>query len=141
MNCCTLLLADNFLGTEYPGAAINIISTIPNQEAQPSPRQNRCGLCLRSQPVSSVFYTTTTRPLPRARLRLPPRSYTPPATASSPCLSRSPDIMADFGGEAASGVSEPFDLVRLSLDERIFVRLRGDRELKGRLHVCPPFTP
>lgn len=32
--------------------------------------------------------------------------------------------------------SEPLDLVRLSLDEIVFVRLRGDRELKGRLHVC-----
>jgi U6 snRNA-associated Sm-like protein LSm3 len=27
------------------------------------------------------------------------------------------------------------DLVRLSLDETVFVKLRGDRELKGRLHV------
>jgi hypothetical protein len=32
-------------------------------------------------------------------------------------------------------VSEPLDLVRLSLDETVFVKLRGDRELKGRLHV------
>lgn len=32
-------------------------------------------------------------------------------------------------------VSEPLDLVRLSLDEIVFVKLRGDRELKGRLHV------
>ena len=32
--------------------------------------------------------------------------------------------------------SEPLDLVRLSLDEIVFVKLRGDRELKGRLHVC-----
>lgn len=29
----------------------------------------------------------------------------------------------------------PLDLVRLSLDERIYVKLRGDRELLGRLHV------
>ncbi|KEF53128.1 uncharacterized protein A1O9_11036, partial [Exophiala aquamarina CBS 119918] len=43
--------------------------------------------------------------------------------------------MADVGGEATSSVSEPLDLVRLSLDERVFVRLRGDRELKGRLHA------
>jgi len=34
-----------------------------------------------------------------------------------------------------TAVTEPFDLVRLSLDERIFVKLRGDRELKGRLHA------
>lgn len=33
-------------------------------------------------------------------------------------------------------VNEPLDLVRLSLNEVVFVKLRGDRELKGRLHVC-----
>lgn len=32
-------------------------------------------------------------------------------------------------------MAEPLDLVRLSLDEIVFVKLRGDRELKGRLHV------
>lgn len=46
--------------------------------------------------------------------------------------------MADSTDEAATAVSEPLDLVRLSLDEIVFVRLRGDRELKGRLHVCAP---
>ena len=35
-------------------------------------------------------------------------------------------------------VEEPLDLVRLSLDERIFVKLRNNRELKGRLHVSEP---
>ena len=44
-------------------------------------------------------------------------------------------MMADGGGEGAAAVSEPLDLVRLSLDEFVFVKLRGDRELKGRLHV------
>ena len=43
--------------------------------------------------------------------------------------------MADAAEGGASGQSEPLDLVRLSLDEIVFVRLRGDRELKGRLHV------
>lgn len=42
--------------------------------------------------------------------------------------------MADVEGEGGA-VSEPLDLVRLSLDEVVFVKLRGDRELKGRLHV------
>ncbi|KAJ5227094.1 uncharacterized protein N7469_007100 [Penicillium citrinum] len=42
--------------------------------------------------------------------------------------------MADNGDSGAS-VSEPLDLVRLSLDEIVFVKLRGDRELKGRLHA------
>lgn len=31
--------------------------------------------------------------------------------------------------------NEPLDLVRLSLNEIVFVKLRGDRELQGRLHV------
>jgi hypothetical protein len=30
---------------------------------------------------------------------------------------------------------EPFDLIRVSLSERVFVKLRGDRELRGVLHV------
>jgi len=43
--------------------------------------------------------------------------------------------MADVDDGAATSVSEPLDLVRLCLDEVVFVKLRGDRELKGRLHV------
>ncbi|KAI4177526.1 MAG: hypothetical protein LQ348_005813 [Seirophora lacunosa] len=43
--------------------------------------------------------------------------------------------MADIGDGDQAAVSEPLDLVRLSLDEVVFVRLRGDRELKGRLHA------
>jgi hypothetical protein len=31
--------------------------------------------------------------------------------------------------------AEPLDLVRLCIDEIVIVKLRGDRELKGRLHV------
>lgn len=42
---------------------------------------------------------------------------------------------------SAPSVSEPLDLVRLSLDEIVFVKLRGDRELKGRLHVSCLFSP
>ncbi|KAI1206576.1 Sm-like ribonucleoprotein [Annulohypoxylon truncatum] len=38
-------------------------------------------------------------------------------------------------GPAGGSVSEPLDLVRLLLDEVVFVKLRGDRELKGRLHA------
>ncbi|KAK3386232.1 hypothetical protein B0T20DRAFT_319378, partial [Sordaria brevicollis] len=37
--------------------------------------------------------------------------------------------------EDTSSVSEPMDLVRLLLDEVVCVKLRGDRELKGRLHA------
>jgi len=35
----------------------------------------------------------------------------------------------------SSGIQEPFDLIRLSLSERVFVKLRGDRELTGVLHA------
>jgi len=37
--------------------------------------------------------------------------------------------------EEESAVKEPLDLIRLSLDERIYVKLRSDRELRGKLHV------
>lgn len=42
--------------------------------------------------------------------------------------------MAEVRDESTA-VSEPLDLVRLLLDEVVCVKLRGDRELKGRLHV------
>ncbi|KAJ1500847.1 Sm-like protein lsm3b [Coelomomyces lativittatus] len=32
-------------------------------------------------------------------------------------------------------VEKPFDLIKLSLDERIYVKLRGNRELQGKLHA------
>jgi U6 snRNA-associated Sm-like protein LSm3 len=41
-------------------------------------------------------------------------------------------------GAGANPVNEPLDLVRLSLNEVVFVKLRGDRELQGRLHVSIP---
>ncbi|GAB1517384.1 hypothetical protein RhiTH_000432 [Rhizoctonia solani] len=42
-------------------------------------------------------------------------------------------LMADVAGSGA--VQEPFDLIRLSLSERVYVKLRGDRELTGVLHA------
>ena len=39
------------------------------------------------------------------------------------------------GQEDEVTVKEPLDLVRLSLDEHVFVKLKGDRELRGKLHV------
>ncbi|KAK0623825.1 U6 snRNA-associated Sm-like protein-like protein LSm3 [Immersiella caudata] len=42
--------------------------------------------------------------------------------------------MADNADEG-SPVAEPLDLVRLLIDEIVCVKLRGDRELKGRLHA------
>ena len=43
--------------------------------------------------------------------------------------------MADSPPSGDNPVNEPLDLVRLSLNEVVHVKLRGDRELKGRLHV------
>ena len=48
--------------------------------------------------------------------------------------------MADAGDGDSAPVSEPLDLVRLSLDETVFVKLRGERELKGRLHVRKTYS-
>ncbi len=42
--------------------------------------------------------------------------------------------MADEA-QALTTIEEPLDLVRLSLDERIYVKMRNDRELTGRLQV------
>ncbi|CAF2457833.1 unnamed protein product [Rotaria sp. Silwood2] len=33
-----------------------------------------------------------------------------------------------------TSIEEPLDLVRLSLDERVLVKMRNERELRGRLH-------
>ena len=41
----------------------------------------------------------------------------------------------DAGPTGAIAVEEPFDLMRLSLDERIYVKMRNERELRGRLHA------
>lgn len=40
--------------------------------------------------------------------------------------------MAD---EDKNNIDEPLSLVNLYLDEIVFVKLRGDRDLVGRLHV------
>lgn len=48
--------------------------------------------------------------------------------------------MADAADETNT-VSEPLDLVRLLIDEVVCVKLRGDRELKGRLHVSFALLP
>ncbi len=39
------------------------------------------------------------------------------------------------GKSASQTVEEPLDLIRLSLDERIVVKCRGGRQIKGVLHV------
>ncbi|QPG76260.1 hypothetical protein FOA43_003646 [Brettanomyces nanus] len=37
--------------------------------------------------------------------------------------------------EKSVSASEPLDLIRLRLDEHIFVKLRGNREMSGKLHA------
>ncbi|XP_034859189.1 U6 snRNA-associated Sm-like protein LSm3 [Mirounga leonina] len=37
--------------------------------------------------------------------------------------------------QTTNTVEEPLDLISLSLDERIYVKMRNDRELRGRLHA------
>ena len=37
--------------------------------------------------------------------------------------------------QTTNTVEEPLGLVRLSLDERIYVKMRNHRELRGRLHA------
>jgi len=32
-------------------------------------------------------------------------------------------------------MEEPLDLLKLSIDERIYVKTRGERELRGKLHA------
>lgn len=32
-------------------------------------------------------------------------------------------------------IETPLDLIRLSIDEKIFIKCRGDRELRGKLYV------
>ena len=36
---------------------------------------------------------------------------------------------------ASQSIKSPIDLIRLSLDERVVIRLKGERELRGKLHV------
>jgi len=43
--------------------------------------------------------------------------------------------MSDIEDSGPSRPDEPLDLVRLCLDEIVFVKLRGDRQLIGRLHA------
>ena len=37
--------------------------------------------------------------------------------------------------EDEATVKDPLDLIRLSLDERVYVKCRGEREVRGKLHV------
>merc|ERR1712038_327282 len=36
---------------------------------------------------------------------------------------------------STSAIDDPLGLIRLSIDERVYIKLRNDRELVGRLHA------
>ena len=63
----------------------------------------------------------------------------PYAAMPAPAPTRSPDRRRVL--PQTSVVNEPLDLVRLSLDEQILVKLRGDRDIRGRLHVRASVSP
>lgn len=63
----------------------------------------------------------------------------PYAAMPAPAPTRSPDRRRVL--PQTSVVNEPLDLVRLSLDEQILVKLRGDRDIRGRLHVRTSVLP
>lgn len=44
----------------------------------------------------------------------------------------SAEKVATFGG---TSIEMPLDLIRLSIDQRVYVKLRGERELRGKLYV------
>ena len=37
--------------------------------------------------------------------------------------------------DATHTVEEPLDLMKFSLDEKVYVKMRNDRELRGKLHA------
>ena len=41
--------------------------------------------------------------------------------------------MTEEGAAAGNVIEEPFDLIRMSLDERVYVKMKNGREIKGRL--------
>ena len=58
----------------------------------------------------------------------------PTARASSPRVARREGRACTMAEEDTT-VKEPLDLIRLSLDERVYVKLRGEREIRGKLHA------
>ena len=57
------------------------------------------------------------------------------ATFARVQLQEPKDAFTSTTMDTSAAIQEPFDLIRLSLSERVFVKLRGDRELTGVLHV------
>lgn len=51
------------------------------------------------------------------------------------CATTNVPMADDAEQTPATAVEEPLDLIRLSLDEKIYVKMRNERELRGRLHA------
>lgn len=79
---------------------------------------------------ASRHLTTSGLPAP-----LPPGDQKACNSPTTHTHTRAKITMSD--ADDSNPIQEPLDLVRLSLDEHVFVKLRGDRELRGRLHVRP----
>ena len=54
------------------------------------------------------------------------------------CYAQNPTALADYEAALDAGRLATVKGIRLSLDERVFVKCRGDRELRGRLHANGP---
>lgn len=88
----------------------------------PSHSHRACLRAARRQKLTATRRTTCKRPKTR-------HAATPERGILCP---------RDTAGMASTTVERPIDLIRLSLDERIFVKCKGDRELRGKLHVSGP---
>uniref|UniRef100_A0A0K0DV51 U6 snRNA-associated Sm-like protein LSm3 n=1 Tax=Strongyloides stercoralis TaxID=6248 RepID=A0A0K0DV51_STRER len=43
--------------------------------------------------------------------------------------------MESVGPEISSSIDQPLDLIRLSINETVLVKMRADREIVGKLHA------
>lgn len=76
-----------------------------------------------------------TKDAPRFERRMTSKPRGARAVSSSRAARARSARTLDSTMDTSSAIQEPFDLIRLSLSERVFVKLRGDRELTGVLHV------
>ncbi|KAG5448145.1 U4/U6-U5 snRNP complex subunit lsm3 [Clonorchis sinensis] len=107
---------ENFVGSEYSGGIIPVFEV---EEAQ-------------------VFLSELIRVIPPFGMHFTPSNCKVVQSLKNRffvigfypyCLSEYPDV------EQPVLVEEPLDLIRLSLDERIYVKMRHNRELRGTLHA------
>ncbi len=54
---------------------------------------------------------------------------------AQPAIPQQIEITIHLELRSSMSIDTPLDLIRLSIDERIFVKCKGDRELRGKLHV------